>query len=68
MKPFSGDNVSKILPPDFQISKQAPLCEWIPPAQDRNNWKNFIDTNFESCRNVDYEDITDYTKDDQSNY
>ena len=59
--------LSKILLPNFQVSKQAPLCEWIPLAQDRNNRKNFIENYFKSCRNVDYEDITDSANDDQSN-
>mmetsp|Transcript_22629 Transcript_22629/g.32396 ORF Transcript_22629/g.32396 Transcript_22629/m.32396 type:complete len:650 (+) Transcript_22629:1533-3482(+) len=59
--------LTNILPPDMQISKQAPLCEWIPLALDKDNWKFFIENYFESCRNVDYEDITNSTDDDQPN-
>jgi hypothetical protein len=59
--------LTKILPPDMQISKQAPLCEWIPLALDKDNWIFFIENYFESCRNVDYEDITNSTDNDQPN-
>ena len=59
--------LKKILPADVIISKQAPLCEWIPLAHDKNNWINYIESYFESCRNADYEDITASANDDDSN-
>ncbi len=34
-------------------SKQAPLKEWILLAKDKADWKSYIDTYFESCRNID---------------
>ena len=41
--------IKKILPTDIIISKQAPLYQLIPLAQDKNNWINYIEDYFE-CR------------------
>ena len=48
--------IQKIIPADFEISKQALLSQLSPLAADENTWTAYIDLYFESCRNVNYED------------
>jgi len=58
--------IKKILPADVIVSKQAPLCQWIPLAQEKNNWINYIEDYFKSCRSADYEDFTASARDDEN--
>ena len=54
--------MQKILPPEKSLSsKQAPLREWIKLAKDETSWLTYIDNYFETCRNIDFEDITNDT-------
>jgi hypothetical protein len=62
-----ANSINKILPANLATSKQAPLCEWIPLAYDKNVWLNLIENYFETCRNMDYEDITNSADDDTQN-
>ena len=50
-------SIQKILPPQKKLSnKQAHLREWIPLAKDESTWISYIDTFFETCRDIDFED------------
>jgi hypothetical protein len=59
--------IQKILWTDMEISKQAPLSQWIPLAMNKNTWTTYIDFYFESCRNINYEDpAADSNSDDET--
>ena len=50
-----ANSIKKILP-KLLSNKQALLREWIPLAKDQTNWQTYIDSYFEACRNIDYEE------------
>jgi hypothetical protein len=57
-----ANTIQKILPPEKSLSsKQAPLREWIKLAKDETYWLTYIDNYFETCRNIDFEDISNDT-------
>ena len=50
------DAIKRIIPNEIDLSKQAPLCRWMPLALEENIWASYIDEYFNLCRNTDYED------------
>ena len=57
-----ANTIQKILPAEKSLSsKQAPLREWIKQAKDETNWLTYIDNYFETCRNIDFQDISNDT-------